>query len=62
MMIDIQHGIHCYCLLCNKSRYIEGVHCTSCMGQIIEVEATSQCYECWRKYFDENMLRADLID
>ena len=52
-MESIDHGIMCHCFLCNQSRYIEGVHCTSCLCYIIQIEETNQCFGCYYKYIGE---------
>ena len=51
------HGITCQCFNCVSARYIEGVHCESCMGHPIVVQSTEQCEACYYKYAQENRVR-----
>jgi hypothetical protein len=51
------HDIMCLCFTCVSARYIDGVHCGSCMAHLIEVESTEQCQECYDKYAQENRRR-----
>ena len=54
---EATHGITCLCFNCVCSRYIEGVHCISCMSSVIVVESTEQCKACYYKYAQENRAR-----
>ena len=51
------HGITCLCFNCISARYIDGVHCGSCMAHPIVIESTEQCLDCHLKYAQENRVR-----
>jgi len=51
------HNITCLCFNCVSARYIEGVHCGSCMAYQIVIESTGQCRACYNKYAQENLVR-----
>ena len=55
--MDTEHGITCLCFNCVSARYIEGVHCGSCMAHPIVIESTEQCLDCHLKYAQENRVR-----
>ena len=55
--MDTVHGITCLCFNCVSARYIEGVHCGSCMANLIVIESTEQCKACYYKYAQENLIR-----
>ena len=56
-VMDTEHGITCLCFNCVSARYIEGVHCGSCMAHPIVIESTEQCLDCHLKYAQENRVR-----
>jgi len=59
MTTKYQHDVIalCLCFNCVSARYVEGVHCGSCMAVEIQVESTEQCLDCYLKYAQENRVR-----
>ena len=55
-----ESGYSCVCFKCVSARYIEGVHCGSCMAYPIVVKSTGQCKACAYKYAQENRVRNDM--
>lgn len=59
MLTKYQHDVIalCLCFNCVSARYIEGVHCGSCMANLIVIESTEQCEACYYKYAQENLTK-----